>query len=1036
MANTASFNKKDYSLFMINCLSHDFVHDYNPSNMTDRLKKIKQRIALIETNIQLQVGGTISSQIGGYGPQETIQNNPYMLKHLQSMNNFVKVFFERIRRQPHPFLIKDDIIACLLFYNSHIPSGNPNISTVVLKYNLGVINIHSSILEFILELIDFTNLIILMCVANINTNNLFDNVDLFSLSQFNKKKKKSKKLERKGSSRIKMYKKSKKRYPSIKERQKDIEMEKRSAGDLTIINTFIYSLHKIMIYNKMVSTQSKYGESSFISLFDNSIVKEYLLFFIYCVTTFIYGSNVILSTQIQINISDLFFDTYISNILIPGIQFEPKYQRQSTAIIPKFQSNVSKLPPEIIRFATHNTQQVARPRFYGVSKYKKSSNLNKSIEFLTKVNQLITNNKNTTILNGGALATEAAPINIQLQQLNEEIIFIETNISQPILQLLRQFNSTLSEYDSSIEPGVGIVTQTKSFFTNVIYKTSMGQTKIPDNQVKLTYVNNIYNTLLLSIKNNINQIIDRALPEKAHLQFLQQYKINDLQIPNIPPLLFSPGERRRQHSSPETLKLRSSICDVIENTFLNINKDLKRYKKTLDIQLRSLNVQQQQLNRQMAEAAKAAAKAQRGELIFTDIKNINEINSLICYKILERYGFMNIATNQPQYQGPNGEITQNFSLTPDNEYYLLTKQIQILNNIVNKTNISTVDRDILNAFHERLADISKRIGEKRFNKTQLETQIKATNGKFIINNAAPERVIGIYGEEYKKYYFCPLSSVIDAQATCTYKTATNNNPPDILEHPAPGQSIQYKIDDNRFGDTTGADYYNATILYNRDNTVKIDVEIETIEQDAIFITRFVDLNVNKETTPVAATRVYSDLISIIISRWHNDPAAYLSGAPGGEIINQELSTVIPTLPNEDAKRRALWRFLRDRVSFLEILKVSPIKNFGDLFQELAVIFKNGGIINGANYTPRPGTIIPYNPDGSGLRLGLMGDRPSGLRLALLLANATGNNINPNAYGGYLGDGGGNSGLERDDKGKYYTGPLIINREPQANIGYL
>jgi len=495
--------------------------------------------------------------------------------------------------------------------------------------------------------------------------------------------------------------------------------------------------------------------------------------------------------------------------------------------------------------------------------------------------------------------------------------------------------------------------------------------------------------LLVKINNSIifiNSIV--------FLEFdIKPYKLTSYKINEIKKELYQPHRRGRQPSSPDSEKKRSIFIEKIENEYKKLIDYLEHIETQLQTNEHNINENIKEMRRKAIEDTNRENSLSKGILTQEDKDNVNKINAVVCYKILERYSLLD-ANNKAIKPIPNDKT------------HLLNGQTKILFDIVNGKNISKLDEQILDVFHKRFIDKNL---NNRFTKSQIKdllitSKSKNDNKKFVINNFA--RWSGFLNNlEPKSYYYCPITSIIDKQPSCTLKTALKDIPPDILEYP--DKRLAFKILNKTDKDS---EYYEAIINHNNSKKKStVAVTIVTPEQYTIHINRDIDLETGKE---FAARTVYKDLIKIILSQWMKDPVKYLNGDPDSDKIDPNIKSISD-----------FWNKLKTNISFNELIKVSPIKNFGDLFQELSVVLKNGGM-DTPKYEPNNNKIIKYNRNGNAIRVGLMGDRPSGVRLVVLLANAKGD-INENAAGGYIGDGGGNSGLEETDK--RYNGPLFIER---------
>ena len=153
-------------------------------------------------------------------------------------------------------------------------------------------------------------------------------------------------------------------------------------------------------------------------------------------------------------------------------------------------------------------------------------------------------------------------------------------------------------------------------------------------------------------------------------------------------------------------------------------------------------------------------------------------------------------------------------------------------------------------------------------------------------------------------------------------------------------------------------YYGNTILSNSNKKVVITYGCYANDLN---LDNIITLDISKAPIELQANTSFKGVINQIITIWK--------------------SSVVSDIEQ-------LWQLLEFDDFFLSILKVGSKKAIGDIFQELNVVLENGG------YSSPPLTIR------SKTTIGLMGDRPSGIRIVKLLKNAT-KGTNPNVIGGYV-----------------------------------
>ena len=216
----------------------------------------------------------------------------------------------------------------------------------------------------------------------------------------------------------------------------------------------------------------------------------------------------------------------------------------------------------------------------------------------------------------------------------------------------------------------------------------------------------------------------------------------------------------------------------------------------------------------------------------------------------------------------------------------------------------------------------------------------------VINNAIPN---GDVKNEIKGAVVCPTSSVCDgmgAFGSCINPTST--------------QKEYFNMDFN-------ISYLNGENFYQGSTRIKPNKEAVNINYGFKFndleLYNFLDININTQPIVLQANYTFKGVINRIIEIW------------------KSASTI------SDIDK--LWELLEYNDYFLSILKLGSQKAIGDIFQEI-----NSTIVNGGYSVP---TLVNKQQT-----FGLMGDRPSGVRVLKLLKDSA-SGVNPNACGGYIGN---------------------------------
>jgi hypothetical protein len=278
----------------------------------------------------------------------------------------------------------------------------------------------------------------------------------------------------------------------------------------------------------------------------------------------------------------------------------------------------------------------------------------------------------------------------------------------------------------------------------------------------------------------------------------------------------------------------------------------------------------------------------------------------------------------------------------------LKAQINILDNIVrNDKGYMSVDDVLIRYFTNTYESIpNNMVGDTSI--IQLNRQINACakSSCRVINNAAPNEIKSMIG----KIVVCPTSSVCDGMGS--FGSCIN---PVNKEYANMNFSISYAG-----GERTGFSYYGQTNI--KPNLSSVNINYGIVYKN-LQIYNFIDINIDSQPIVLQANFVFKNLINRIIEIWK---------------INSSVTDI-----------NQLWSGLQNTDYFLSILKLGSQKAVGDIFQEINSTLANGG----------------YNVEVQGLSskqtYGLMGDRPSGVRVIKLLNDAA-QGKNPNASGGYVG----------------------------------
>ena len=189
----------------------------------------------------------------------------------------------------------------------------------------------------------------------------------------------------------------------------------------------------------------------------------------------------------------------------------------------------------------------------------------------------------------------------------------------------------------------------------------------------------------------------------------------------------------------------------------------------------------------------------------------------------------------------------------------------------------------------------------------------------IINNAADLNEIGVNKEiterySYKNTLLCPPSSILDGMATCSYNMAYSTGRDKNL---VPG-SMYFRLSSPSFF------YDGYSNLHKDENTIDIGFS-GGYTNNANGEMRFgpVIKQTKLATADIlVAINVFKDVCNALCSIYKE-----MEGIDLGDI----------------AERKKIYEeILLNRGHFINIIKLSALKNIGDLFQQINMIMKNGG----------------------------------------------------------------------------------------------
>lgn len=361
-------------------------------------------------------------------------------------------------------------------------------------------------------------------------------------------------------------------------------------------------------------------------------------------------------------------------------------------------------------------------------------------------------------------------------------------------------------------------------------------------------------------------------------------------------------------------------------------------------------------------------------------------------------------------------IKQAMSKITTGNNYILNAQINILSSIYLKKNIVSgktgkgdIDNKLLTAFKEWITTGSKGAGNFEGNAGFVENENNLTTGileslglqqtpnsteLYFINNAVTAKV-GI------PPFFCPISSIMDGQRTCySWNSALQNNG---IEYGTIDVIIRDGNITNNASQRTGETMrYHIRVETNpQTKRVRISAFLKIGDEILINIGRlsstpglpeqpdpYIEIDLNSDNSPLKATECLKEIIMMNIDTLTDSSGRNVKS--WDEYLNLITSdTTLSTNSGNTISTQMLRR---------KIISTSFRKSIGDVIQELNMVVENGGYIDGGPVLmSKPGTRI-LSPNV--FRLGLSNDRPSGVRILLLLLFGK-KDVNQNSIGGFI-----------------------------------
>jgi len=320
---------------------------------------------------------------------------------------------------------------------------------------------------------------------------------------------------------------------------------------------------------------------------------------------------------------------------------------------------------------------------------------------------------------------------------------------------------------------------------------------------------------------------------------------------------------------------------------------------------------------------------------------VQQISKLVAKKTLELTGYLvGNELNETLFNG-NQDLTAQARI--------------IMQTVTSGKGYTLVDNSLIKYFNDTYGRQPQFMSGIKANDFLIgELNACSKSGCRVINNAIPN---GPVKDSISNTVICPTSSVCDGMGAFGSCVTPSIGKQEFFNMDF---YVSYQTDDNKF-------YTGSTILKSKNSAVNVNYGFQFND---LQIYNFLDININIQPIILQANYTFKGVIAQIITIWKS----------ADSVTNIE----------------QLWDMLENTEYFLSILKLGSQKAIGDIFQEINSTLENGGYIRNNNTT-----LAIMGKDSTKKTFGLMGDRPSGVRVIKLLKDAV-NGKNPNSYGGYIG----------------------------------
>lgn len=291
---------------------------------------------------------------------------------------------------------------------------------------------------------------------------------------------------------------------------------------------------------------------------------------------------------------------------------------------------------------------------------------------------------------------------------------------------------------------------------------------------------------------------------------------------------------------------------------------------------------------------------------------------------------------------------------------LLSTQTSILGLITENYGFGQADENILKGFRkyvENRSVVSPQNATKIKKYTDLINLVDKVPNKVAINNAANKPMIGAI--RLNDSIVCPNSSIVDAMGD--FGSCSKG------DRPREKYNMEFTLTDSE------NDYYYTGQSILTGNKLKIIYSASINDFVLPYVQLDIDIKSAKHVVALSANNTFKSILNKITAIW----------------TNMSMSSV--------AESSLYWNALfENKTFFQELVSVGSIKSVGDLFQEINSTALNGSYINA---DPR----VLENQ----VRIGIMGDRPSGVRAGFILYRAI-SGTHPKSIAGYFAENDANS----------------------------